>query len=139
MSKDPKELECWRLADALRSEVIAICAQDRVREHYRFCDGFMDAAGSVCRNISEGYGRFHSSFIVQFFGYALASLREVGDYLQESATRKYIDTARLQRDLDLAEHTKATTLKFMRYHERKLEEERRRKKGSRVTRSPHRP
>jgi four helix bundle protein len=134
MAKNPEDLECWRLAHALRAEVVAICSQECARDAYRFCDGFMDAAGSVCRNISEGFARFESAQIVQFFGYALASLREVTDYLQDAALRKYIDTARLEKNLALAEHTKATTLKFRRYHEEKLKRERERKRAARERR-----
>jgi four helix bundle protein len=89
-------------------------------KHGRFCDGFTEAAGSVCRNIREGFGRFTSASIVQFFDYAIASLEEVEDYLHESRTRKFIDADRFNRSLDLAEHTRATTLKFKRFHENRL-------------------
>jgi four helix bundle protein len=75
--------------------------------------------GSVCRNISEGFARFESSFIVQFFNYALASLAEVEDYLRECQARKFIDDARFEADLELLEHTRAKTLRFKHYHERK--------------------
>ena len=112
------ELCCWQLADELRREVIAICANDRVRKRRRFCDSFEDAAGSVCRNISEGFSRFESGQIVQFFGYALASLAEVQDHLRECRSREFIDQARFDQLWDLAEHTKATILNFKRPHEK---------------------
>ena len=120
MAKRAEDLECWRLADQLRTEVVAICDQPAVSKHGRFCDGFTEAAGSVCRNIREGFGRFTSASIVQFFDYAIASLEEVEDYLHESRTRKFIDADRFNRSMDLAEHTRATTLKFKRFHEGRL-------------------
>ena len=89
------DLQCWRLADELRTEVHAICAQPQVTERRRFCDGFTEAAGSVCRNISEG-----------------------------CQTRKFILPERCTTLLELAEHTRATTLNFKRYHERKQREKR---------------
>ena len=113
------DLQCWQLADRLRAEVHAICAQAQVAERRRFCDGFTEAAGSVCRNISEGFARFESGSIVQFFGYALASLSEVEDYLRECSTREFIAPARFEADLELLEHARATTLRFKRYHEEK--------------------
>ena len=119
MASKITDLQCWRLADRLRTEVHAICAQERVAERRRFCDGFTEAMGSVCRNISEGFARFESGFIVQFFNYALASLAEVEDYLRECQTRKFIDDARFDADLGLLEHTRAKTLRFKQYHERK--------------------
>lgn len=125
MARKVQDLECWRLADELRTEVHAICAQPEAIERRRFCDGFTEAAGSVCRNIGEGFGRFESASIVQFFTYALGSLAEVVDYLHESHTRRYIDLPRLSKNLDLADHTRATVLNFMRHHQRKLKASRR--------------
>jgi four helix bundle protein len=119
MASKVEELQCYQLADQLRREVIAICAQKRVTERRRFCDGFTEAAGSVCRNIREGFARYESGPIVQFFRYALASLEEVKDYLCECSEREFIDQKRLTVDLDLVEHTKATMLRFMRFHEAK--------------------
>ncbi len=82
---DHKDLQCWQIADALRSEVIAICARQQVSGDFKFCNGFRDAAGSVCRNVSEGFARYKPGEIVQFFRYALASLAELKDYLGECA------------------------------------------------------
>jgi four helix bundle protein len=125
MARKFTELECWRLADELRTEVNAICAQEHVADRRRFCDGFTEAAGSVCRNISEGFVRYESAQIVQFFNYALASLAEVEDYLRECLTRKFIAQARFDKNLDLLEHTRAKTLRFMRPHQQKNRKRRR--------------
>ncbi len=120
MAKRAEDLQCWRLADQLRAEVIAICDQPQVAKHGRFCEGFTEAAGSICRNIREGFARFLPGPIVQFFDYALGSLEEVEDYLHESRTRKFLDEPRFTSTMNLAEHTRATTLKFKRFHEAKL-------------------
>jgi four helix bundle protein len=135
MASKITDLECWRLADELRAEVHAICAQERVAERRKFCDGFTEAAGSVCRNISEGFGRFDSGYIVQFFGYALASLSEAEDYLRECQMRHFIDKARFDADLELLEHTRAKTLRFKQYHERKQKASRSSSRARRSTRS----
>jgi four helix bundle protein len=115
-----RELQCWQLADELRREVIAICANSVVASDRRFCEGFRGAAGSVCRNLSEGFSRFHSGEIVQFFNYALASVAEVQDYLSESVVRKALAQARYDQLFDLSEHVKATATNFMRPHQQKL-------------------
>lgn len=114
----------WRLADDLRREVNAGCAIGEVERDRRFCQGFRDAAGSVCRNFAEGFDRFRSADIVQFFTYALASLAEVQDCLAECLTRQAIDQPRHDRLFDLSEHAKATALKFMRPHAMKLKRHR---------------
>ena len=125
MASKITDLQCWQLANDLRTEVSAICAQETVSIHRRFCEGFTEAAGSVCRNISEGFVRFESPQIVQFFNYALSSLGEVEDYLRECRTRNFIDEERLSQDLGLLEHARAKTLRFMKYHQRKAAARRR--------------
>jgi len=139
MARSLEELECWRLADLLRREVIAICAQGIVARHFKFCDGFIDAAGTVCRNLIEGYARGDSGQIVQFFGYALGSLGEVQDYLRDSLHRQFIDRERFVRLNDLAEHVRATTLRFREHHRRRREERSRRPRRSFDYRLPDEP
>ena len=119
------DLRCWQLADSLRSDVIRICGQERVAKDFKFCDNFLDAAGSVCHNISEGFARYESPEILRFFRYALASLAEVQDQLSESRERKFIDPAAFDRYWDKSEHTKATMLNFMKPHQAKVLERRR--------------
>jgi four helix bundle protein len=114
-----RELQCWQLADELRRDVHAICANSALSADRRFCEGFRDASGSVCRNLAEGFTRFHSGEIVQFFTYALASLAEVQDYLSESLVRDALSRARYDQLIDLSEHVKATATNFMRPHQRK--------------------
>jgi four helix bundle protein len=116
---DFRELQCWQLANSLRQEVIALCETEQAASDFKFCGSFRDAAGSVCRNIAEGFSRYRSGEIVQFFGYALASLAEVQDHLEECRARRLVPEAELARLSDLAEHTRATALKFMRFHKRR--------------------
>jgi four helix bundle protein len=128
-----QDLECWRLADELRTEVHAICRKPSIATDRRFCDNFRDAIGSVCRNIAEGFVRFKSGEIVRFFEYALASLGEVMDALIESHTRGLIDGVDAKRLDDLANHVKATATKFMLPHKRKVEAKARQKRSPRQT------
>ena len=99
----------------------AICATPQVAAHFKFCNDFAEAAGSVCHNLSEGFIRFSSAEIVRFFTYSLASLGEVQDYLEECVTRAFITKEELARLLDLTEHVKATSLNFVKPHRDKLE------------------
>jgi four helix bundle protein len=113
---DFRNLQCWQLASSIREEVIAICANERVAADFRFCTSFLDAAGSVCRNLSEGFARFESPQILVFFGYALASLAEVQDHLEECRARRLIDQRQYEILADRAQHTKAAALRFLRPH-----------------------
>jgi four helix bundle protein len=123
-----RELRCWQLSHQLRREVNAICATDQCRNDFRFCNSFRDAAGSVCHNISEGFERKLSGDIVQFFRYALASLAEVQDHLEESLTRQVINRTRFDALWDLSEHTKAVTIRFKSVHDRKVAEDQRKRR-----------
>jgi four helix bundle protein len=111
-----RELRCWQLAHELRCEVIAICAREPASRQLRFCDSFQDTAGSVCRNLAEGFARYESGEIVQFFRYALGSLAELQEHLEDCKARGLVDKHHFERLQDLSEHTKAATLKFMKPH-----------------------
>jgi four helix bundle protein len=112
-----EDLQCWRLANELRKEVHAICENPAAGRDFKFCDSFRDAVGSVCRNISEGFARYSSAEIVRFFRYALASLEEVKDHLEECRIRNLLEAEGWERLHDLAEHTKATLISFMKPHQ----------------------
>jgi four helix bundle protein len=113
---DARSLRCWQLADAVRAEVIAICASKPIAADFRFSEDFRAAAGSVCHNISEGFARYESAEIVRFFRYALGSLAEVQDYVIECGARGAIEKDECDRLIDRCQHTRATTLKFMKPH-----------------------
>jgi len=102
-------------------------------QDFRFCNGFRDAAGSVCRNIGEGFARFNSGEIVQFFNYALASLAEVKDYLVESRERNAITSQDVERLLDDCDHTRAMMLRFMKPHRAKAHRKRNAERPARRT------
>ena len=123
--RNASDLHCWRLADQLRSDVLELCGREQISDDRKFCTGFADAAGSVCRNLSEGFARYESGGIVQFFRYALASLAEVKDYLEECRERGVIDALELARLADRCEHTKATATKFMKPHLTKMQRSKR--------------
>jgi four helix bundle protein len=123
--RNHRDLECWRLANELRGEVFAICENPAVVGDGRFCNEFRAAAGSVCRNLAEGFRRFESPFIVQFFGYALGSLGEVQDCLEECRLRRLTSPEDFDRLWDLTEHTRAVVLKFARPHQERLARPRR--------------
>ena len=114
---DFRQLQCWQLAHALRVEVIAICAKEAVARDFRFCNSFRDAASSVCRNIAEGFCRYRSAEIVLFFGYALSSLAEVCDHLEECRARGFLQQPEFERLCELAEHARAKILRFRRVHQ----------------------
>jgi four helix bundle protein len=104
---DHRNLQCWQLAQQLRAEVSAVCERENVFRDSRFCNEFRAAAGRSAGIWLKRFRRFESVFIVQFFGYALGSLGEVQDCLEECRLRKVITQEEFDRLTDMAEHTRA--------------------------------
>jgi four helix bundle protein len=86
-----RELEAWQLADDLRVGVIAFTASAPACRDFRFCNGIRDAAGSVCRNLAEGFGRRRPREFAAFVRIALGSLGEVQDQLLDARHRHYLN------------------------------------------------
>ena len=82
-------LEAWQLADELRRRIIAVTARAPARADGRFCAGIRDAIGSVCRNLAEGFKRYHHRQFAFFVRAALGSLCETDDQLEEALQKGY--------------------------------------------------
>lgn len=109
-----RELTTWQLADELRQAVIALTSGERADLDRRFCQSIRSAAGSVCRNLAEGFARRNDREFAQFIRIALGSLAEVDDHLHEATQRRLLtvdEFARLQR---LDDHVKASATKLLR-------------------------
>ena len=123
-----RELQCWQIADSLRQEVNAICAKPPISRDLRFCDSFRETAGSVCRNLAEGFVRYRSADIVQFFTYALASRAELEDHFAVCLSRNAVSEDTRDAFIERAHHARATALAFMRPHVKRIEENRKHKR-----------
>jgi four helix bundle protein len=84
-----KELVAWQLADGLRREIYALMSQGRAATDRRFRSNGEDAAGSTCRNLAEGFGRFNPREFALYARYSAASNREVGDVIDDGVARRY--------------------------------------------------
>jgi len=103
-----RDLEAWRLADELRRRIIAITARSPARVDGRFCSGIRDAAGSVCRNLAEGFERYHHRQFAFFVRVALGSLGETDDQLEEACQRGYLSAAELAELRRLGQRVRLT-------------------------------
>jgi len=79
--RDFRDLVAWRLADALRLEVIQLTSDGPAARDFRFRDDIRASAGSAPANIAEGFGRFRPRPFAQVLEYARASLEETQDHL----------------------------------------------------------
>ena len=108
-AKTYRDLDAWRLADELRTGVVAFTANPSVNRDFRFCNGIRDAAGSVCRNLAEGFGRRRPREFAVFVRIALGSLAEVQDQLLDAKHRQYLGEKDYRRLWTLSERTRQTT------------------------------
>ncbi len=110
-----RDLDAWRLADELRVGVIAFTANALASRDFRFCNGIRDAAGSVCRNLAEGFARRRPREFAAFVRIALGSVAEVQDQLLEARHRQYLIDEEYRRLWALSERTRQTTKALGKY------------------------
>jgi four helix bundle protein len=111
--RDFRDLACWQLAYALKSEVFAFTAILPASRDFKFCDQIRDASASAPRNIAEGFGRFAPRDFARFLGYARASIVETQNHLLDARDRGYIDEALFSRLFNLAAAARRTTTRLI--------------------------
>lgn len=84
-----EELEVWQMADQLRRLVYELSALPVVKADVRYCSQLRDAAGSVPRNIAEGFGRFRPREFAQYVFVARGSVHELRDLIIDGEARGY--------------------------------------------------
>jgi four helix bundle protein len=87
---DFTELETWKFARALRSEVYKITSGFPPDEKYGLISQMRRAAVSVTANIAEGYGRYSYQENMQFCRQSRGSLYELRDHLTTALDAGYI-------------------------------------------------
>ena len=85
-----EELECYKLARALRKNISRFCKSLPREETYRLKDQIIRSSRSVTANITEGYGRHHHQENIQFCRTARGSLTETLDHLIVALDDEYL-------------------------------------------------
>jgi len=89
-AKNHRELDAWRLADTIRSKVIAVTANPPASRDFKYCNQVRDSAASVSANIAEGFARRSPRDFARFLSIAKGSLLETQDRILDGAERCYI-------------------------------------------------
>jgi len=108
-----RDLACWQLAYALKSEIFAFTATLPASRDFKFRDQIRDSSASAPRNIAEGFGRLTPREFVRFLGYARGSIVETQNHLIDARDRGYIDEALFKRLFNLASAARRTTTRLM--------------------------
>ena len=86
-----KELNCWKEARILRSQLSGLTKSFPTSEKFQLSAQITRACRSVTANIAEGYGRFTYVDTRHFFIQARGSLTEILDHLTVAIDENYID------------------------------------------------
>jgi four helix bundle protein len=113
-----RDLTTWQLANELRREVFAFTANGRASGDFRYCNQIRDAAGSACRNTSEGFDRFRPSEFARFLEFARGSLGEVQDGLVEAHQRQFISGESFDRLWLLSKRAIGANTNLLKYLQR---------------------
>lgn len=87
IAKKYQELIVWQLADELRQEVYRLTASGSIVRDFKSRSQLRDAAGAIPPNIAEGFRRGSSTDNARFVTYALTSLDEMQDRLDDGVER----------------------------------------------------
>jgi len=105
MAKDFKELAAWQRAHELRQAVWAAVKAAPAMD-LRLRAQWTDAAGSVCRNIAEGFGRRSHRDFARYLDQATSSLKEVEDCIIDADMRGHLTDTQVA---DLNHRVRATS------------------------------
>jgi len=109
MARSHRDLQAWKLADAVRRSVIVLIRKPKVRPDADFCSQAQRAARSGCRNICEGFYRFGHPEFAHFVNIARASLGELLDTVDDARLEGYLTPAESDRLEDQVQHAIAAS------------------------------
>jgi four helix bundle protein len=88
--RDFTDLETWKAARILRSNIYLLCARFPKQEKFELCSQMRQAAVSITANLAEGYGRFSYQENIQFCRQSRGSLYELRDHLTTALDAGYL-------------------------------------------------
>jgi four helix bundle protein len=90
MVKDFTDLQTWKLARELRSNIYKVTQTFPKDEVYGLASQMRRASVSITANIAEGFGRFSYRENIQFCRQSRASVYEIRDHLTTALDQRYI-------------------------------------------------
>jgi four helix bundle protein len=85
-----RDLIAWQMANAFKSEVLSLVQNSAlVQRDLRYRDQLVNASTAVTKDIAEGFLRCSPATFAAFLGYALGSLGEAEDRLEDGVLLGY--------------------------------------------------
>ena len=114
-AKRYQDLVVWQIGDELRREVYRLTGDGGSARDFRFREQLRQAAGGVCTNIAEGFGRLGAREFVQFLRYAYASALETAQWIDDGLARKHWTPNEVADVRRILERLKPPLLRLIRY------------------------
>jgi four helix bundle protein len=115
MSKCFEDLEIWKSARALTSEIYRFTAGGDFARDYGLRDQIRRASVSVMSNIAEGYERSGNQELMQFLSIAKGSCGEVRAQLYVAMDQAYIASNDAEKLIDQCKKLSIMISNFMEY------------------------
>lgn len=110
-----EDIEAWKKARVLRSEIRRTSRSEPFCRDYKFCAQILDAALSAMSNIAEGFERDGNAEFRQHLYIAKGSVGEVRSQLYAALDDNYIDQATFDRLMVQAVEVSRLINGFIRY------------------------
>lgn len=101
MIKSFEDLQVWQKARLLSRKIYQITAAFPTSEKNNLVSQLRRAVVSICANIAEGFGRYHSQESMQFYRTARGSLLEIKSHLYIAFDQSYITKVELTQLFDM--------------------------------------
>ncbi len=91
-----EDLKVWKCARELQRKVSKLTKSFPKKEQFELTDQMIRSSRSVCRNIAEGYGRYHFQENIQFCRQSRGSLSELLNDFITAFDEEYITESELE-------------------------------------------
>jgi four helix bundle protein len=110
-----EDLEIWKQARILNTEIFNICRLDLFSKDYALKDQLRRASGSIMNNIAEGFERGGNKEFIQFLYIAIGSNGEVRSMLYQVLDFNYIIQEKFEELYNQSNQISALIHNFINY------------------------
>ena len=108
--KSYRELIAWQLADLFKKAIFELLAGSApARADLRFASQLREAGRGPAKHITEGFVRFSPRTFEVYLGYALSSIAEAEEHLQDGVELFYFTSTNCQSAFQLARRCTSAT------------------------------
>jgi four helix bundle protein len=116
-ARDHTELDAWKLADELRTEINRLVELRPLKIRPRLVEELLDSAESACANLAEGFSRYLPRDFARFVRISRGSLSEIIDRPGSAVKRRLLSEEEITKADVLARRSRGACTKLIIYLE----------------------